>query len=208
MIEYPLVLPTVPAPRSRELTMMDASSLSTSPFTFQQQSVNYGGDLWGLQIQWPPMLPEHAHPIVAVLAALRGTFGTFTFPAVSDPILGTVNKHSDAPSVRGAHTAGERELRLKEGRNSTADYFKAGDIIQLNAGGAHIYKVLKNANTNASGQTTLDIWPRLRGALADGDDVITGRVRIGTWRLASNERRYSVNMLKHYGLTLACREAV
>ena len=208
MIEYPLLMPSVPYPVSRVLTMLDAASLSASPFTFQQQSVHYGGDLWGLEIHWPTMTAKHAKPLLAMLAALRGTYGTFLCEGPTVPVQGAVSSHAAQPVVRGAHTAGERELRLRAGANDVADYFVAGDIIQLNAGGAHLYQVLSNADTNATGEATLDIWPRLRGALVDGGDVITGDTRLGTWRLAGNERRFSVNMLRHYGLTLACREAL
>lgn len=61
------------------------------------------------------------------------------------------------------------------------------DYIQLGTGAnSRIYRVLNNINTDASGNATLDIWPRLRRSPTDGDAVIVSNTK-GVFRLATNE---------------------
>ena len=207
-ISYPLQLPTEPHPTNRTLTMNDASVLASSPFTFKQQSVSFGGDMWGLVIEWPPLTVEQAHPIVAVLSALRGMYGTFVYPATSVPIRGSVNDHAQTPVANGTHASGGRVIRLRGARQNATGLFLAGDIIQVEGNGPRLHQVLTNTDTNASGEAVLDIYPRLRGNLTDGQTIVTARERKGTWRLSSNQRSFSVTALRHYGLTIACTEAL
>jgi hypothetical protein len=87
-------------------------------------------------------------------------------------------------------------------------WLKAGDYVQLGAAGtATLHKVLADVDTNASGQTTLSLWPHIRSAPADNATVVISNT-VGRWRLSTNETAWSVNEMAIYGITFSAMEAV
>ena len=70
-----------------------------------------------------------------------------------------------------------------------------------------LFKVLANADTNSSGETTVDVWPNVRTTIADNASVTVQSTK-GIFRLLSNETNWSVNEVAVYGMTFAAIEAV
>ncbi len=70
-----------------------------------------------------------------------------------------------------------------------------------------LHKVLQDVTSNSSGEATLDIWPRLRYSPADLAMVTTVNAQ-GTFRLASNERGWSVGPDKVYDIGFSAVEAI
>jgi hypothetical protein len=80
------------------------------------------------------------------------------------------------------------------------------DYIQIGTGAnATLHKVLQDANTDAAGAVTLEVWPALRGSRTG---VVSVTDTVGLFRLASNETGWSSNELANYGITFAAREAI
>jgi hypothetical protein len=67
--------------------------------------------------------------------------------------------------------------------------------------------VLADADSNGSGQVSLDIWPYIRTAPADNATVVVTNT-VGRFRLASNSQNWNINEASIYGLTFGGVEAI
>ena len=76
-IIFPLDPPTSPGPRKFKLSGNNLVGVTESPFTFEAQIQQWGGERWELEVGLPPMLHDEAEQWVAFLLALRGQVGTF-----------------------------------------------------------------------------------------------------------------------------------
>ena len=151
---------------------------------------------------------ENAEEWVAFLMKLYGQKGTFL---LGDPLGGTARGSASSaagtPVVNGASQTGGT-LAIDGLPASATGYLKAGDYIQLgSAATAQLYKVLNDADSNGSGEATLDIWPNLRSSPADGSTVVVANAK-GVFRLASNESNWNINNLAFYGITFGAVESL
>lgn len=154
------------------------------------------------------MKREHAAVWVSWLISLRGQFKTFLMgdPSACIP-QGLAATFAGLPVVDGAGQTGET-LNITGASASKNSWLKAGDYIQLGSGStATLHRVLEDANTNASGQTTLSLWPHIRTAPSNGATVTVNNA-VGRWRLASNETNWSVNEASIYGISFTAMEAI
>jgi hypothetical protein len=181
------------------------TALSQSPFTLKQQAVRHSGQRWEADIDLPPMSRSQAAVWLGWMASLRGTWGTFTMgpPGVTAP-LGSAG---GTPLVNGADQLGS-ELILDGATATQTGWLKAGDYVQLGSGStASLKMVLQDADSDGSGNVTLDLWPDVRTAPAD-NDAITTTSPIGLWRLLSNDFSYDVNSASHYGIKFSAVEVI
>lgn len=207
-ILYPLTLPATPAPRRARLSPRSVVGLSESPFSGVQQAQAHPGELWGLEVEWPPLTRSEAEPLIAALLKLRGRFGTFFFgdPDGKTP-RGAAAETPGTPLVNGAGQSGHA-LEIDGAPANTPGYLKAGDYIQLGGGAnARLHKVLEDASSDSLGNVALTIWPALRSAPADDQPVIvTGA--IAAFRLASGETPWETDARGLYAVALAAVEAI
>lgn len=176
-----------------------------SPFTFVGQAQASSGQMWQADVSLPPMKRSDAEQWIAWLVSLRGQYGTFNM----GDMLGCVPRGAGGgtPRVNGAGQTGE-ELVIDGCTANVTGWLKAGDYVQLGAAGtATLHKVLADVDTNASGQTTLSLWPHIRSAPADNATVVISNT-VGRWRLSTNETAWSVNEMAIYGITFSAMEAV
>jgi hypothetical protein len=109
--------------------------------------------------------------------------------------------------VNGGSQTGET-LVIDNMNQSVTGILKAGDYLQLSSGsGSRLHKVLANANTDASGSTSVDIWPSLRSSPANNAVVTVVSAR-GRFRLSQNIQSYEINNISSYGITFDCVEAL
>jgi hypothetical protein len=81
------------------------------------------------------------------------------------------------------------------------------DYIQLGSGSsARLYMVLSDADTNGSGQVTLDIWPNLRSAPSNNDPITVVNPE-GVFRLANNPS-WTVGEAMNFGVSFVAMEVV
>lgn len=204
-ISYPLTLPSHTGIRSIEFRAVNTVGVSQSPFTYSQQVVAHSGQRWEVDISLPAMKRADAEQWVAWLVSLRGQLGTFT---LGDPIGATPRGSAGGtPVVNGASQTGGT-LVIDGCTASQTGWLKAGDYIQLgSAGTATLHKVLQDANSDSSGNVTLDIWPYIRNSPADNSTVVTSNA-VGNFRLSGNQQAWSVNEASFYGLTFGAVEVI
>lgn len=204
-ISYPLTLPSHTGIRSIEFRAINTVGVSQSPFTYSQQVVAHSGQRWEVDISLPAMKRADAEQWVAWLVSLRGQLGTFT---LGDPIGATPRGSAGGtPVVNGASQTGGT-LVIDGCTADQTGWLKAGDYIQLGAAGtATLHKVLQDANSDSSGNVTLDIWPYIRNSPADNSTVVTSNA-VGNFRLSGNQQAWSVNEASFYGLTFGAVEVI
>lgn len=207
-ISYPLDLPTQTGIASIRLVAKNVVSASTSPFTFKQQIIKHAGERWEADITLPAMKRDDAEEWLGFLLSLGGSYGTFL---LGDP-LGTTPRGSAAsvpgtPLVDGANQTGN-SITIDGCPTSQSSYLKAGDYIQIgSASTARLHKVLENVTTNASGETSISIWPALRESPADNAPITVTNCK-GLFRLSSSETSWDVNTASIYGITFGAVEAI
>jgi hypothetical protein len=204
-LTYPLSTPTTIGIASIELTATNAVAVSRSPFTFSQQVHTYPGQMWSASVTIPPLRKEFVEPWVAMLLGLRGQTGTFL---LGDPNnVAPRGTATGTPLVKGAGQTGGT-LEIDGATADTTGWLKAGDYIQLGAAAsATLHKVLLDADSDASGNVTLEIWPYIRTAPADDAPVTVNDCK-GVFRLATNQQSWSINDSSAYGLQFDCMEAI
>jgi len=161
--------------------------------------------MWQADITLPAMKRSDAEKWIAWLVSLRGQLGTFL---LGDPLGCTARgAATGTPLVNGSSQTGG-SLVIDGAATSVTGWLKAGDYIQLGTGSsATLHKVLQDANSDGSGNVTLDIWPHIRTAPADNSTVTVSNTK-GLFRLSSNEQSWSINEASIYGLTFGAMEAV
>lgn len=202
-ISYPLALPQTRTELAISLRMRDAIAVSESPFAASDEVQEWPRDQWRASVELRPFTEPDARLWIGWLASLRGRRGTFL---MGDPLrrsprgIGT-----GTPLVMGAGQTG-LTLITDGWTISQTGILKAGDYIQLgSAGSATLHMVVADADSNFSGQATLEIWPRLRTTPSD-NAAITVTNPVGRWRLASNERGWDVRSAQIYGIRFDCVE--
>lgn len=205
-IVYPLTMPTVARPKRIELIARNVIGVSESPFTLQQQVVEYPGQGWAANVTLPGMRRSNAEQFVAFLLSLKGRFGTFLLSPFPCTPRGSAATSPGTPKVNGAGQTGST-LNFDGAPASAAGYLKAGDFIQIgSASSASLHKVLKDASSSALGQVSVEVWPSIVNAPADNSNVVVSSPA-GLFRLASNETMWSVDEIAVYGISFSAVQA-
>lgn len=203
-ITYPLTWPAEIPSRVRWKAVA-AVAVPRSPFTFKEQTQTWPGQAWAAEIDFPKLTRAQGNDLSGFLLSLNGRKGTFTFgcPVNTSP-LGTA---LGTPKVDGASQTGA-ELKTKGWAINQTGVLLRGDLIQLGSGStASLHKVTKDANANASGEATLDIWPSLRSSPADESTIVLNNA-VGLFRLASNEMEWAIALPSFHEFTLSITEAL
>lgn len=184
-ITYPLSMPGVAATVS--IRAASAVQASASPFTFQQQTQAHQGQIWRATVTAPLMTRAQAEDWIAFLLKLNGPQHTFLMG--DDGAREPRGSASGTPVIDGADQTGQT-LDTRGWTANETGVLLPGDYIQVGtASASRLYKVLTQADADASGLATLDIWPRLRDKPADGTAITTSDP-VGVFRLAQNAARW------------------
>jgi hypothetical protein len=169
---------------SMTMRLRSATSVSQSPFTFDQQTYQHQGVRWEAEVTLPPLTRSDAKQMEAFFASLRGQANTFTMgnPLHNVTAVGTI-------------TSGARNATTVTGSVAGA---VAGDYFEVNG---VLYIITEVA------ESTFDIMPPLRTAITATTSMDFSLPK-GSWRLASNEIEWSINQASLYGFTFACVEAI
>jgi len=179
-ISEPLSLPVVKDFRQFTFRPLDIVGLAVNQFNRRQQVQDHGGDGWYAEISLPPMERADAEAWNCFLLKCRGTKRTFL---MGHP-LGRVPRGSvaGAPVVDAAGQKGF-ELDLRGFLANAQGVLLEGDFLQI---GNYLYKNLDNANADANGKATLNIYPSLRVSPSDAAPIITTNP-VGLFRLVTND---------------------
>lgn len=196
-IVYPLAWPTHRGLRDIAIRRRKVVAASRSPFSIlSEQFYEWpGNERWEADINLPPMVRADAAPWIAWLLSLDGPIGTFL---MGDPDGATPRgAGTGAPQVDGGGQFG-KELAIKTGLGTTANWLRAGDWIQLGSTtSARLYRNLKDVSLNASGRAVLDIRPKLRSATIDGEAVTVVGAK-GLWRLEGDVVEEAIDAARHH----------
>lgn len=199
-VSYPLTFPTTVSIKNMIWHAKTVVGVSASPFTGEKQVYAHEGSWWEVDIEFPPMTRAQAEDFIGFMLALNGQEGTFT---LGDPDGATARGiATGTPLVNGASQTG-RTLVTDGWTTGQTGIMKAGDWIQV---GSYAYKVTQDANSDVSGNATLEIFPALQSSPSN-NAAITVANTTTTWRLASNEMMWSANDLAHFGITMRAIEA-
>lgn len=171
--------------QSMTMRLRSAVSMSSSPFTYQQQVYEHQGVMWEAEVTLPPLTRQDAKAIEGFLAGLRGMSGTFKLGC---PIHTT--------TATGAITAGDIGDTEVAGTLSGAD---VGDYFEVN-------NALHIITEGASGGT-FKIMPPLRTAISTST-ALDFTLPKGTWRLSTSEVNWSIDTASIYGFTIPLMEAL
>ena len=208
-ITYPLSLPTSIGFGSVEFTARNVTGVSESPFTLNQQVLQWDGERWEVDVSLPPMKRDLAEEWVVFLMSLKGRVGTFLLgdPNATNP-QGNGKNYSDTILTRAEASIGDTSFSFDGATNSVTNYLKAGDYIQVGTGSdAVLYKCLEASNSNASGQlNSVEVWPSVRKTTANNTAVSIFNAK-GLFRLNQPNMTYSINEISSYGIGFSAVEA-
>jgi hypothetical protein len=208
-LTYPLTPPAISGigPQTLKFTMMDLVGETVSPFTGGQQVQQWPGQWFEFEATMPRMTRAQAEQWNAFLAGLHGKLGTFLFgdplsPAPQGVATGT-------PLVNGSNLNGASQLNTKGWTHSVAGILKAGDYIQVTASGQpqRLHKLVQDAASDGSGNSTLQIFPSIRESLSDGTTIVLANTA-GTFRLSENARIWQEEKDKTYSISFKGKEAI
>jgi hypothetical protein len=178
-ISFPVPCPTHLAPNGVRWSYTTANLINSSPTTFQQTIYEYDGELWRIDVTYPPLTRAEAAPFHAFLASLRGASHTFLF---GDTLMNSpLGAGGGTPLVNGSNQYGSDEL-VTDGWLADTLVLKAGDMFSVDN---RLYLVLQDVTSDASGNATIDIFPRARNH-EDDSSIETDNPK-GTFRLANEE---------------------
>ena len=202
-ISYPLDFPTTFGASSFSIDLDRAVSVTESAFNFSQQVQEHPGEAWVITIALNLLNRDQAEEYNAFISKLAGRVGTFTIsPPGSETPRGVA---TGTPLVNGANQTG-RSINLDGFTPSTVNILRAGDYIQLGTGdNTRLHRNLSDVDSNASGEVTLDLSPKIVTAPADNETVIVSNAK-GLFRLVSNTNPVNISPPNQHTIQFTARE--
>lgn len=160
--------------------------LAVSPFSGHVQAQRGQIERWSFTMRIRRMTRAESQQAVAFFLNLEGNLNTFRMgdpaaPLPLGPSIGTPVLTADFP-------AGARTLTVSGWKPNVPGILKAGDWIQI---GDHLTRLRADSDSNAAGQSTLDIWPKLHIAAAAASPVITRHPK-GIFRFTSEMPAFDI----------------
>lgn len=172
------------------------------PFSAKREIQVFPGAHWEIEVAFLPVLRAEAQRLEAFLLSLRGKAGTFR---LADPYRSLpLGSNLGTPLVRVATVAGDEAVLTKGWTVSQTDALKAGDFIQI---GTRLHMVLQDADADASGNATVNVWPPIRQVHAVNAPVITSNAR-GIFALDANAVEFTRGVNGYNGAILRAVEVV
>lgn len=201
-ISFPLAMPTNKSPRRIQIRAASVNVVTQSPFNYFTQVQSSNADMLFAEVELPPMVRDDAEEWLAFLLTLQGQLGTFL---LGDP-LGASPRGvaTGTPQVRDAGQSG-RKLATKGWTPNTTGILKAGDWVGLGQRG---YKLLRDADSNASGEAILDIFPRIREIPNVNDTITTENVKTLMRLAGSTYDVWSADETRAYAISFSAVEAL
>lgn len=202
-ITYPLPLPTTGQPADISWGGQSIVGSTQSPFSGETEVQQHDGQIWHGTANYPPLARADAELLITFLLELDGMYGTFTMtPPGAETPRGTA---AGTPLVRGGSQTGV-DL-LTDGWTPEQLVLLKGDYIQLGTGlTSRLYKSLRDATSDVSGNADLVLWPRLKASTSPADNAtIVTASPVGLFRLLANRNDWTVDTALLYGISFAFR---
>jgi hypothetical protein len=171
-LTFPLTIPSAPGWVKKSLVLRHNKAVHRSPLSQVQQTLLRAGSSWTFAGELPPMTAVQARPWLAFLQGLRGGGGTFLLP-VPD-YSGPANGSATNGLVKGAAQTGLTLLGDGFAINQTP-HLEGGEFFQVEN---QVYQTTADAETDGSGNATLEHVPEIRTSHADNAviNVLTPKV--------------------------------
>lgn len=201
----PTALPSFFHSSKITITPLDVVGVSSAPQTLVEQVYEFPGKRWEATIEIPKYKRRHAEQIIGFLLSLNGSAGMFYLGDTANKLPGGLA--TGAPVCNGAQVRGGNLLATRGWTASKTGILFAGDWIQVNnASGQRLYKVTADADSDAGGNSTLSVWPRLRDASPDGTALVTNTPQ-GIFYLSANSP-WDINTDRTYNLAVHAIESI
>jgi len=184
------------------LTVRSAVGVATSPYSFARETQDWGGDRWSMSLQFLRQPRADAAILEAFLLKLRGGVNKVR---LGDPWCSLVRGSKDGtPLSAGMNVAGATTLNTKGWTISATGVLLQNDYIQVEDS---LYRVLDDVDADGGGNATIEVWPRLRKAHAEGLTITTDNAR-GVFALAEPTVTFSRNAIELFGTQVDLVEAL
>jgi hypothetical protein len=205
-VSYPITLPfTTKGARRITIRPQNVVGVHESPYTLQDEVQVHPGQRLRAAVEIVGMARADAAVWIAALMSLKGRQGTFYLGDTAYKTSRGVA--TGTPLVMGASQTGS-SLITDGWTTSQTGIVKAGDWLQIGTTSARrLHMVLIDANSNGSGQATLELWPNLREAPAD-NAVISVTGATGVFRLTGDPVWVIDEMKLVHGLSFEATEVI
>jgi len=204
-ISYPLAIPTAIGASEVVFRMINAKSLSQSPFTGSQQQIVWPKQQWEVEFNVPPVKREDgAEAWITFLAKLQaGTTTSFPSFYLSDPNGYPMGSQATNFTVTKVDPNTVDLSGLQAGASKV---LAMGDYIRIGQGESSRYhKVLDQVDADGLGNAQANIWPSnnqvgpVQGSLQDA---------YGVFIMTQNMPEFSINDISSYGISFSARSLV
>jgi hypothetical protein len=134
----------------------------------------FSAQYFSFSVQMPPMNQADFMPFYAFLTKQKGSFSTFTFEYPLDNLGAGKGETDILVNELSGKALGSTSIDLDGFANSTTGVLKAGDFIKF-ANDTKIYMVTADADSNSSGETTINIEPPLQDAVVNNEAVTVNK---------------------------------
>ena len=206
MASFPLTLPTNVGFVNSQWRIVRTTAYTQSPFTYAQQVHSFEGAVWSATVTTAPMSRSQSGQWTSFLMNLEGRRGTFL---LGDPDAKTLQgSQSGNFTVNGDHSIGATSIVCDGLDTSETGVIKAGDYIQFGSGAtSKLHQVVSDADSDESGNATLEIMPALKSAVSDDATVIVSNT-VGVFRMDSDELQWSADKTSIYQISFSCTEVL
>ena len=129
------------------------------------------GQFWGARMTWSRRERAVMAQLESRLRSLEGPVGTILLHDTT--LAAPRGSAAGAPVVDGVDQSG-RTLNTRGWTPSAPGVLLENDRFSIGSGaGTRLHCVLGDVDADGAGRATLDIWPRLREAPADGEPLVT-----------------------------------
>jgi hypothetical protein len=208
-------MPATPGMQTTGWTISSNVGVAISPFTRQQQTQEWGGEMWKVKVTLPPMLRAKAAAWLGFFASLHGIAGAFMLgpTAMARPQgvgTGAIANSLHSVGVQGpfafgdTNTNGAFSIRTAGWTPNVNGILLAGDFIQL---GNRLHMIVSPENSDAGGAASFDIWPSIRETVADASPIITVNPQ-GMFRVDNNDLNFDIDDALTFSFAFNAMEAL
>lgn len=141
------------------------TAIKRSVLTGAIQTISRPGSRWELDLTWENLYGDHREDVLAFFVRLNGAEHRVRLSA----LYGKTQRGAfgGSPVVDGAGQTGS-SINLTGAFTGITDWIKAGDFLQI---GNNLYQATADADSDGSGDVTVNIQPQLRSSPSNGASV-------------------------------------
>lgn len=155
------------APSNVELNLVSNDAMLESALTGSIQTISRPGTRLEMALTWRGIYGDERQDLLAFFAKLNGKEHRVRLPIFNRQTRGA---YGGSPVVDGAGQSGNA-LNIRGGSNNITDWAKAGDIFRW---GGSLHIMTTDADTDGTGDATLNFVPEIRNSPADGATIFIG----------------------------------